>query len=194
MDHKLRRRNLDENARRHVMCRPSEIGPFERVLVDAMWLEMRSRISPSSLWRGNDHGVFSYSSQPTCDQPLDCGSGGVQIYTVISNPHRHCTGNRLSQPQDISGFLQNWVWILPRLTKYVPCWIGNSPIKPQVEFTVALLCILAYPENRAQMDSTLFFIDGSAGGCSYGTLGMDVMKQSNRTTIDFESMTLAMRS
>lgn len=37
------------------------------------------------------------------------------------------------------------------------------------------------------------FLDGSAGGCSYGTLGMDLMKQSRRTTIDFESMTLAMR-
>jgi len=35
--------------------------------------------------------------------------------------------------------------------------------------------------------------DRSAGGCSYGMLGMDLMKQSQRTTIDFESMTLAMR-
>jgi hypothetical protein len=36
-------------------------------------------------------------------------------------------------------------------------------------------------------------LDGSTGGCSYGNLGMDLMKQSRRTTIDFESMTLAMR-
>jgi hypothetical protein len=37
------------------------------------------------------------------------------------------------------------------------------------------------------------FLDGSAGGCSYGSLGMDLMKQPRRTTIYFESMTLAMR-
>jgi hypothetical protein len=35
--------------------------------------------------------------------------------------------------------------------------------------------------------------NGSAGGCSYGSLGMDLMKQSQKTEIDFESMTLAMR-
>jgi hypothetical protein len=34
--------------------------------------------------------------------------------------------------------------------------------------------------------------DGSAGGCHYGTLRMDLMKQSQRSTIDFESMTLTM--
>jgi predicted aspartyl protease len=36
-------------------------------------------------------------------------------------------------------------------------------------------------------------LSSPGGACHYGTLGMDLMKQSKRTTIDFRSMTLTMR-
>lgn len=36
-------------------------------------------------------------------------------------------------------------------------------------------------------------MDAAAEGCHYGNLGMDLMKQSKRTTIDFESMTITMK-
>jgi predicted aspartyl protease len=35
-------------------------------------------------------------------------------------------------------------------------------------------------------------LDGPATGCRYGDIGMDLLKQSHKTTIDFQSMTLTM--
>jgi predicted aspartyl protease len=55
----------------------------------------------------------------------------------------------------------------------------------EVELSIAGFPIVLRPAH--------ILFDRSAVGCSYGKLGMDLMKQSQRTTIDFESMTLAMR-
>jgi hypothetical protein len=61
----------------------------------------------------------------------------------------------------------------------------DSVVLPELEFRVGGLPTVLRP--------AYILFDGSAGGCHYGSLGMDLMKQSQRTTIDFESMTLTLR-
>jgi hypothetical protein len=68
--------------------------------------------------------------------------------------------------------------------------IGSSKqidpvVLPELELRVA-----GFPTT---LRAAHILFDGSAGGCHYGTLGMDLMKQERRTRIDFEAMTLTMR-
>jgi hypothetical protein len=61
----------------------------------------------------------------------------------------------------------------------------DSVVLPELELRVGGLPTVLRP--------AYILFDGSAGGCHYGSLGMDLMRQSQRTTIDFESMTLTLR-
>ena len=61
----------------------------------------------------------------------------------------------------------------------------NSVVLPEIELRVGGLTTVLRPAH--------ILFEGVAAGCHYGSLGMDLMKQSQRTTIDFESMTLTLR-
>jgi hypothetical protein len=61
----------------------------------------------------------------------------------------------------------------------------NSISLPEVELRIGGFPTVLRPAQ--------ILFDGSDRACHYGSLGMDLMKQSQRTTIDFESMTLTMR-
>jgi hypothetical protein len=60
----------------------------------------------------------------------------------------------------------------------------DSILLPQVELRFAGFSTLLKPAHILQ--------EGSDQGCQYGTVGMDLLKQGHRTTIDFGSMTLTM--
>ena len=60
----------------------------------------------------------------------------------------------------------------------------NSIVLSQLELRVGGFPAVLRPVH--------ILMDGPAQGCHYGSLGMDLMKQGKRTTIDFESMTITM--
>jgi hypothetical protein len=61
----------------------------------------------------------------------------------------------------------------------------DSILLPQVELRFAGFSTLLKPAHILQ--------DGSDQGCQDGTVGMDLLRQGHRTTIDFGSMTLTMQ-
>jgi predicted aspartyl protease len=68
--------------------------------------------------------------------------------------------------------------------------IGSKRKIDSISLTEVELRIGGFP---TVLRTAHILFDGSTGGCTYGSLGMDLMKQSQRTKIDFESMTLAMQ-
>jgi tetratricopeptide (TPR) repeat protein len=60
----------------------------------------------------------------------------------------------------------------------------DSILLPKLELRIAGFPAVLQPA---------YILSAPDSGCSYGTLGMDVMKQSHRTTIDFQNMTLTMQ-
>ena len=61
----------------------------------------------------------------------------------------------------------------------------QSIVLPQLELQVGNFPAILRPAH--------ILMNQPDNACHYGSLGMDLMKQSERTTIDFESMTLRMR-
>ena len=61
----------------------------------------------------------------------------------------------------------------------------QSIVLPQLELQVGNFPAILRP--------AYILMNEPDNACHYGSLGMDLMKQSERTTIDFESMTLRMR-
>ncbi len=68
--------------------------------------------------------------------------------------------------------------------------IGSSRDVNSIVLSVLELRVGGFP---AVLRPVHILMDGPAEGCHYGSIGMDLMKQGKRTTIDFDSMTIIMR-
>jgi hypothetical protein len=155
----LRRRNLDENAPAIHVPAIATSGPVERALVSAKWL---------GLWLLNTLiatfgvamtiGFFTYSSERFVSRAARMRFVVRFIYTPYS-PILIITALVIGylSYKTFQGSYRYWVWVLPAadVVRSLLDWKESS----QASWSNSVshfFGFLPYPQNRDQMDSTLF--------------------------------------